>query len=483
MKDTIVVLLPIFLGFIVVHAALIIYGIVAHSEGLSRVIPEAIRETNTMAMSVGWFAVIGIMLHAYSLGSGTYTGIEAVSNNVQNLAEPRVQTGKRTMLYMAISLSFMAGGLILLYLLWDAQPVPGKTLNAVVFSNMLGDSWIAQSILVVTLELEACLLFVAANSGFAAGPSVLANMAADNWLPKRFKYLSKRLVVQNGLMMFGIAACAVLIWTKGKVSLLVVLYSINVFITFTLSLLGVAVYWARHRTSRSWLWHFMFSMLACSITTLILCITVYYKFTAGGWATLLITAIIVIMCLMISRHYRYVKAKLRGLDELLCQPIEESSLSLHAMNPQLPTAIIFVNGLSVGMHTMLSVMRLFPAQFKNYIFISAGEVDTESFNGDQELKAMEQKVNEMLDYFVKYCNQYQIPAESYSAFGTDTVFELERLADQVGAKYPHGIYFTSRLIFSNENIIKWYLHNQTPLLLQHYLHFRGKELMILPMKI
>jgi hypothetical protein len=153
------------------------------------------------------------------------------------------------------------------------------------------------------------------------------------------------------------------------------------------------------------------------------------------------------------------------------------------MNPQLPTAIIFVNGLSVGMHTMLSVMRLFPGQFKNYVFISAGEVDTESYSGDKELKEMEEKVNGMLDYFVKYCNQYQIAAESYSVFGTDTVQELERLADEVGAKYPHSIYFTSRLIFPNENIIKWYLHNQTPLLLQHYLHFRGKELMILPMKI
>src|SRR3990167_5121493 len=182
MKETIKVLAPIFLGFIVIHVALIVYGIMAHAEGLSTVVPNAINETKTMAAATGWFAVIGVILHAYSLGSGTYTGIEAVSNNVQHLAEPRAQTGKRTMMWMAVSLSFMAGGLILLYLLWHAAPIPGKTLNAVVFQNILGDSWFGQSTLVLTLELEAGLLLVAANAGFIAGPTVLANMAADNWL-------------------------------------------------------------------------------------------------------------------------------------------------------------------------------------------------------------------------------------------------------------------------------------------------------------
>ena len=482
-KETIIVLLPIFLGFIILHVGLIIYGIAAHAQGLSHVVPDALLQTNLMAQSIGWFAVIGLMLHAYSLGSGTYTGIEAVSNNVQHLAVPRVQTGKRTMLYMAVSLSFLAGGLILLYLLWNAAPVPGKTLNAVVFSSILGDSWTGQTLLVLTLELEAGLLLIAANAGFAAGPSVLANMAADGWLPKRFQYLSNRLVVQNGLILFGVMACLVLFWTKGKVTLLVVLYSINVFITFTLSLLGVAVYWARHRNTPTWFWHFLFSILACVITASILCITLYYKFLGGGWTTLVITAIIVVTCLFIRRHYHFVKNKLSALDSLLCQPITDEHDAPHVLDPQAPTAIIFLNSMSVGMHTLLSVMRLFPGQFKNYVFLSVGEVDAESYRGEYELAAMENKVNGMMDYFVKYCHQYQIPAEAYTAFGTDSVYELERLADQVGARYPHGIYFTSRLIFPHENFIKWYLHNQTPLLLQHYLHFRGKELMILPMKM
>ncbi len=483
MKEAIKILFPIFLGFVLTHFFLIIYGIAAHSSGLSTLVPITLAETQEIASSMGWLAVIGLTLHAYSLGSGTYTGLEAVSNSVNRLAEPRVQTGKRTMLYMATSLSFMAGGILLLYLLWSAQHVPGQTLNATVFSAILGDSWLGQSMLLIVLALEAGLLFVAANSGFVAGPSVLANMAVDNWVPNRFRHLSGRLVVQNGCIMYGVAALAILLWSEGNVSTLVVLYSINVFITFSLSLLGVAVYWVKHRATRFWLWHFLFSVFACMLTTSILCITLYYKFRVGGWLTLLVTSVIVAICFLIKRHYQHVSTKLEGMDGLLEQPVHQVDVAPHALNPQLPTAVIFVNYLSVGMHTLLSILRLFPNQFKNFVFVSVGVVDTASFSGQQELDQMQKKVDDTLDYFVKYCNQYQLSAEGYSAFGTDPVEELENLADVIGSKYPHAVFFTSQLIFRHENVITRMLHNQTPLVLQRYLHFKGKELMILPMKI
>jgi amino acid transporter len=483
MKETIKVLMPIFLGFIATHVGLIFYGIISHHQGLSFVIPATVNESLSLAKAIGWFGVIGLTLHAYSLGSGTYTGLEAISNNVQRLSEPRIQTGKRTMLYMAISLSFMAGGLILLYLLWEAQPVLGKTLNATVFQSILGNSWMGQSLLVLTLELEAGLLLIAANTGFAAGPYVLANMASDNWLPTRFRSLSSRMVVQNGVALFGVAAIGALIWTRGDVSTLVLLYSINVFITFTLSLLGISVYWIKQRGIAPWKWHFLLSACACCVTTMILLITLYYKFASGGWLTLGVTCIVVVLCILIKSHYESLANKIAALDTLLVKPVEISAVKPRVINPQLPTAIIFINNYSVGMHTLLSVLRLFPHQFKNFIFISVGIVDLESFSGQAELDKMQSRVNTMLDYFVKYCLQYELPAESYSGFGIDPVHELERLADEVGSRYPHGIFFASRVVFTKETFLTRILHNQTPLLLQNYLHFHGKELMILPMKV
>lgn len=483
MKEAIYVMLPVFAGFILTHAVLIIYGILAHAEGLAIVIPATISETHHLAMALGVFPVIGLVLHAFSLGSGTYTGLEAVSNNVQRLAEPRVQTGKRTMLYMAISLSFLAGGLILLYLLWEAQPTAGQTLNATVFGSILGDSWIGHSMLIFVLQLEAGLLIIAANSGFIAGPNVLANMAVDGWMPNQFRYLSSRLVVQNGMILFGVSAVMMLIVTGGSVSMLVVLYSINVFITFTLSLLGVTVFWVRHRTSRAWGWHASYSAFACFLTASILGITLYYKFSGGGWLTLLLTAILVSICGLIKYHYQYVARKLADLEQDIAKPVVDNEQVPYVINPQLPTAIIFVNNLSVGMHTLLSVLRLFPGQFKNFIFLGAGEVDSHSFRGGRELEAMQKRVNKTLDYFVRYCRQYQIPAESYAVFGTDIIGELEDLADEVANKYPSGIFFSSHLVFANENVFTRALHSHTPLILQHHLHFRGRELMILPMRL
>ncbi len=189
-----------------------------------------------------------MLLLAYSQGGGTYTGIEAVSNNVNVLAEPRVRTGKITMLYMALSLAFTAGGIILLYLLWNARPAEGQTLNAVAFGAIIESfGWdlpVSQAALLIVLLLEAGLLFVAANTGFLGGPAVLSNMAADSWVPHQFRYLSTRLVTENGILVMGLASLVILLWTGGSVSTLVVLYSISVFLTFAVSLFGLCLYWA-----------------------------------------------------------------------------------------------------------------------------------------------------------------------------------------------------------------------------------------------
>jgi hypothetical protein len=209
MQETIKLLLPIFLGFFVVHTFLILYGIFFHADQLPGLIPDSLNETAQFARETGWVFVVSLFLRAYSLGGGTYTGIEAVSNNVQSLAKPRVTTGKWTMFYMALSLSFTAGGIILLYLLWNVRAIEGQTLNAVTFQSIIGSfGWqnptFERSALWLVLALEAGLLFVAANTGFLGGPAVLANMAADSWVPHQYRYLSTRLITQRGILLMGL---------------------------------------------------------------------------------------------------------------------------------------------------------------------------------------------------------------------------------------------------------------------------------------
>ncbi len=489
MKESIKILLPIFVGFFVTHVLLIGYGILGHSQGLTLIVPDAFAETRQLAHDVGWLAAISLFLRAYSLGGGTYTGIEAVSNNVQTLREPIVHTGKITMFYMATSLAFTAGGIILLYLLWQAQPVEGQTLNAVVFGTIIDSlglpSGIGHAALLIVLLTEAGLLFVAANTGFLGGPQVLSNMAADSWLPHQFRHLSTRLVTQNGIVIMGVAALVIMLWSTGKVDLLVVLYSINVFLTFSLSLLGLCIYWwrARGRDER-WLPRLAFSALGFAVTSSILAVTVVEKFGEGGWVTVLITSLVIGCCLAIHRHYDGVKARLREVDEVFKAAQSPKCENPPPLDPEAPTAVFMVgSSRGGGIHTLLWVQRLFPGHFRNFVFISAKAVDSRSYGGAEQIDELKAKLDRALNFYVDYCHANGLASTARFSLGTDRVDELVKLAEEIQLEFPNCVFFTSKLVFRNENWVTRLLHNQTALALQRRLHLNGMQMVILPMQL
>lgn len=489
MRESITVLLPIFLGFFITHTLLIAYGILGHSQGLTLVVPDAIQDTSRLAHDIGWVAALSLFLRAYSLGGGTYTGIEAVSNNVQTLREPRVRTGKLTMFYMASSLAFTAGGIILLYLLWKAQPIEGQTLNAVVFGTIIrslgmGPAF-SQGMLLVVLVFEAGLLFVAANTGFLGGPQVLSNMAADSWMPHQFRHLSTRLVTQNGILIMGLAALVIILWSRGEVDLLVVLYSINVFLTFTLSLLGLCIYWWRARgRDRRWPHRLAFSGLGLLITSGILAVTLVEKFGEGGWVTVLITSLVVVTCLAIHRHYDWVRARLKDVDEIFSAAPCPKAENPPALDPHAPTAVFIVgSSRGGGIHTVLWVQRLFPHHFRNFIFISAKAVDSRSYGGGEQGDQLRAALEASLSFYVNYCNANGLAATSHFSLGTDSIDELAKLAQAVQKDFSNCVFFASRLVFRNENWLTRLLHNQTALVLQRRLHVEGMQMFILPMQL
>src|SRR5262249_55735597 len=156
---------------------------------------------------LGWGGLALVFLKAYSMGGGTYTGIEAVSNGLQIMREPRVATAKRTMVYMAVSLAVTAGGIILCYLLWEVRYIDDNhTMNSLLADKVAGglrmfELPVGKWFVFITLLSEALLLFVAAQAGFIDGPRVMANMAHDSWFPHRFSALSDRLTMQNGVLL------------------------------------------------------------------------------------------------------------------------------------------------------------------------------------------------------------------------------------------------------------------------------------------
>ncbi len=489
MRESITILLPIFLGFFITHVLLIAYGVLGHSQGLVVVVPDALEDTRKLAHDIGWVAAMSLFLRAYSLGGGTYTGIEAVSNNVQTLREPRVHTGKLTMFYMASSLAFTAGGIILLYLLWKAQPVEGQTLNAVVFGSIIDSlglsPGLSQGALLVVLVFEAGLLFVAANTGFLGGPQVLSNMAGDSWLPHQFRHLSTRLVTQNGIVIMGLAALAIVLWSHGSVDLLVVLYSINVFLTFSLSLLGLCIYWWRAR-GKDWRWlhRLAFSGLGLAVTSGILAVTVIEKFSEGGWVTVLITSLVIALCLAIHRHYDWVKARLKEVDQVFSAASCPKCENPPALDRDAPTAVFIVgSSRGGGIHTLLWVQRLFPNHFRNFIFISAKAVDTQSYGGGEQSDRLRAALDRALAFYVNYCHANGLAATAHYSLGTDRIDELVKLAEGVQKEFSNCVFFTSKLVLHHENWATRLLHNQTALVLQRRLHLNGMQMFILPMQL
>lgn len=483
-KESIKTLMFIFLGFFITHTIIIVTGIVLHSDRLFAVVGNTFTETYRNSQLFGWTTMLALFMRAYSLGGGTYTGLEAVSNNVHILAEPRVKTGSLTMLYMAISLSFVAGGIILLYLLWNVHPTPGQTLNAVAFNAILSPASHGHAALLILLFFEAGLLFVASNTGFLGGPAVLANMSIDSWVPKRFGMLSSRLVTQNGILFFGLGALILLLATEGRVEFLVVLYSMNVFLTFSMSILGLIVYWWKHRKiEKHWISHIVLSIIAFIVCVSILTITLYSKFRLGGWITAVITTGVILCGLIIKRHYKRFNEMKKKLNQELHVPLPAHEAVIPELDTTKPTAVFLVKEIGAAMHSILWVCRMFPNYFHNFVFISAGEVDIGSFGSDQALIKLKEKTDGVLDYLVKYSQTNGIAAESYSGYGTDVVDEIMKIAERVNKKYPQAIYFSSRYVYPSENWFTRLLHSNATSVIQRKLHTINAKMLILPLQL
>ncbi|HUO05856.1 MAG TPA: APC family permease [Candidatus Binataceae bacterium] len=492
-KESVLTLLPIFLAFVVMHATLVSYAFFSRAAELPVIAHDAVHQVHDGIGTLGLFALIVIFFRAYSMGAGTYTGIEAVSNGLPILREPRTVTGKRTMLYMAISLAFIAGGILIAYLLAGVEPQAGKTLNAVLFQNLtagwqIGGVDISLPIVTFTLITEGALLFVAAQTGFVDGPQVLATMAVDRWVPRRFASLSDRLVKEDGVLAMGIAAAVMLIGTRARVGMLVVLYAINVFVTFTLSQLGMsALWWRERRTEPRWVHKLLVNGIGCIFTAIILFITVTLKFDQGGWVTVAITGGVVAICLLIRRHYDRVKQAIDQLEvEILPELFTVAAKAPSPRNSSAPTAVILVSGFNgLGLTTLTTLARLFNNQFRNVVFVSVGEVDSALFRGPDELRQLETQVADDLLEYCRLANDMGFHAELRSGIGTDVVLELRRLCFEVSREFKHSVYFAGQLVFADEvnRFSSRFLHNHTALDLLRWLQVVGLSLVILPVRV
>jgi amino acid transporter len=483
-KESVMLLAPIFLVFIGAHALLLGYGILAHAPQIAPVAIGIQEGLSRDIAAIGFIGVLAIFLRAYSLGGGTYTGIEAVANGMQIMREPRVKTGKRTMLYMAVSLAVLSSGLFACYLLWNVRPVPGQTLNAVL-ANSIFSSWpLGGLIALITIFSEAALLFVAAQTGFIDGPRVMANMAIDSWLPRSFSLLSERLTMTNGILLMGGSALFVMIFTRGSVLILVTMYAINVFLTFSISEFGMSRFFYRNRaTERDWKRHIPIHLIGLVLCSTILAITLFEKLGQGGWLTFILTTSLVGLCFLIHGHYQRVTKGLRKLDSLLEVLPSTGVKNINPVNPHTMTAVQLVTGFhGFGVNTFYSVLKNFPGVYENFIFVSIAVVDSGTFKGTAELKALSESTRNSLIRYVDLAREMGFASDYRMDIGTDVVETAVPLCKNIAQEFPNSTFFTGQIVFRHENPFQKILHNETAFAIQRRLQYSGITTVIMPVR-
>ncbi len=482
LKEAITPLVPIFILFIVTHIALIGGALILHATEIPDMNRGLVQGYRDGLSSLGFLGLLAIFARAWSLGGGSYTGIEAVSNGLPLLKEPRVRTAHVTMAYMGVSLALTAGGLLIGYLVLGIHYQEGKTLNAVLSEAVFGAGTFGKVMVIATLISEGAMLVVGAQAGFIGGPRILANMSADSWVPKRFGELSTRLTSGNGIFVMGVAAVVALIYTGGDVSALVVMYAINVFLTFSLTMAGMLRDAVRPAAGRKRhvgdIVLFSTGLLICLS---ILTITTWEKRHEAGWLTIGVTLALTLSCYVVRGHYKRIGRMIAELDRHIPElpPLGEKLARENGRGGK--TAAILVGRYGgLGIDTTLHVVGQFQGLYDRIVFISVGVVDAAAMQYGVEADQVLKRARDDCKRYVELAGRFHIPASWKAAVATSVNDELEKICLAVNGEYDDVTYFAGQLVFARPRWFHHWLHNNTAFDLQTRLLMSGCTLVIVP---
>ncbi len=293
---------PVYL-FLFTYIPMLIYG------GI-RLLIEGPTPLVTVAPPAVQPITLFLILHTFSTGCTALTGIEAISNGVPAFKSPESKNAGRTLVAMAILMGILFVGSIGLTQFLGVIAGPQETILSALARRLLGSGPAYILIQVSTL----LILAVAANTSFADFPRLSAILARDGFLPRQFTGLGDRLVFANGIIFLAIATGVMIVIFSGNSHLLIPLFAIGAFLSFTLSQSGMVVHWLREKT-QNWRLKSILNGLGAIATGSTVVVISISKFREGAWITLLLIPILVVTFLRISRHYREVGKQLsmRGL--------------------------------------------------------------------------------------------------------------------------------------------------------------------------
>lgn len=249
---------------------------------------------------------IFLFLRAFASGCTALTGVEAVSNGIPNFAEPSQKNAKRVLMLLGAMVFLIFGGISYLTTIYHAYPNSQVTIISQVASQIFGNSFMYYTVQITT----AFILIMAANTSYADFPLLLSLISKDGYAPKQFTKRGMRLSFSNGIVLLTTAACILVILFKADTHLLLPLYAIGVFISFTLSQAGMFKRWITRKTP-GWRHKAFINGLGTAVTALTVIVIGSTKFMEGGWIVFILIPIFVVVMLRIRKHYVSVANQLK----------------------------------------------------------------------------------------------------------------------------------------------------------------------------
>jgi len=241
---------------------------------------------------------IVLLLRAFSAGCTALTGVEAISNGVPAFKSPESRNANITLVWMGLILLTLFLGITELARLYQVEPHANETIVSQVARRVFHGGFFYYLIQIST----ALILFLAGNTSFSDFPRLSSLLARDGYLPRQLSNLGDRLAFSNGILLLGLSSSFLLMIFSGKTHLLIPLYAVGVFISFTLSQSGMVIHWMKEKSS----WWFQkacvngLGALSTGVATIVIAST---KFIHGAWLVITFIPIMILAFLAIRKHY------------------------------------------------------------------------------------------------------------------------------------------------------------------------------------
>ncbi len=286
------------------------YRILVLNEGGQPPPPEIVESTTMTAQAVG----VVLLLRAFASGAVALTGTEAIATGVPAFKPPEARNAATTLVAMAAILAVLFVGITYLATNFAIYPIesPKQTVISQVARTVYGDS-----IAFFAFQgFTALLLFLAANTSFAAFPRLAAVLGADGFFPRQFSLRGDRLAFSMGIVMLGLISASLVIAAGGRTHALIPLYAVGVFIDFTISQAGMIRHWLRTRDP-GWRRRLAINAVGCVATAIVAVVVTTVKFADGAYLVLLLIPVLVALMLFIRREYDAQERELYVRDDVI----------------------------------------------------------------------------------------------------------------------------------------------------------------------